>query len=183
MMKIDRQEFSSLDFRQLVTYVEAAKATETAGGFYDWRLLIQRFTEGLVAHCRELTEAELRTCVELAEDIFRGAEQHGDHERRETVHRRFMLSASLLERLGPRQGIRFLEPATLLRDYLAELPMPLAQARQKAARWPTLDISEIRKLREPKWHMIPLKRIDHLFPESADRDEYRKWKELWPELP
>lgn len=181
-MTFNYRDIVGLDFRQLVAYVESTRLADT-GEFFDWRVLLEHFMEGLVAHCEELTEPELRNCVELAETLFSGAERYGDHNRSTQVHWRFELSASLLERLGPRPGVRFLDPVVLLRDYLVELPMSLAEARQKASHWRTLDVSEIWKLRECAWQLNPLKRVDHLFPESADLSEYRKWKELQPELP
>jgi hypothetical protein len=186
----DRDALFLLGFPELLDRLDALRITEIElvdpahrGDSHDWLLLVERFPERLVKACHELTEDELRHSFELADSIFRGAEIYGGHPRNKMLYARFNLSAMLLRRMPPRPGFPYLDPAGLLRDYLAALSITLAEAKQMQPHWETLGNSEILRLREPKWLMIPLKMVDHLFAESADLDEYRKWKELWPDLP
>ncbi|MBP2325482.1 hypothetical protein JOF56_005867 [Kibdelosporangium banguiense] len=185
----DREALFRLGFRELVDRLDALRITDLAlvdpaerGDHYDWLLLVERFPERLVKACHELTEDELRHSFELADSIFHGAETYGGRPREDILHARFNLSAVLLRTIPARPGLAYLDPAGLLRDYLAALPMTLAEAQQMELRRDTLDTAEFLRLREPKLLMMPLKLVDHLFEESADLDEYRKWKELWPDL-
>jgi hypothetical protein len=198
---LDREAFFRLGFRDLVAALEPFRTTDLAlldpadrGTFHDWLLLVERFPERLVAACHELAEDELSRCLDLVDIIFRGAEMYGNppvevqdffsgHRREETLYRRFNLSANLMRKLKPRPGFPYLDPMELMCDYLAALPVSLDEAKLKVRRKEDLDRSEIFALHDVAWLMIPLKLVDHLFPESAELDEYNAWKELWPELP
>nr|WP_042181156.1 hypothetical protein [Kibdelosporangium sp. MJ126-NF4]CEL14848.1 hypothetical protein [Kibdelosporangium sp. MJ126-NF4]CTQ96521.1 hypothetical protein [Kibdelosporangium sp. MJ126-NF4] len=186
----DRQTIVRLDFRQLVGYLDDMRIAEferlgplERGGHYDWLVLVERYPEKFVAACDELTDDELRHSAELADSVFRAAETYGGQPARSMRYARFNLSASLMRELSPRPGFPFLDPDELLRDYLAALPVTLAEAKEGAWRVRTLDKVEILKLRDPKWLMIPLKMVDHLFRDSPELDEYRKWKGIWADLP
>ncbi|WP_406640252.1 hypothetical protein [Amycolatopsis sp. WGS_07] len=186
-----QQELHGLGFRDLAARLEAARVTEPPqtepadpdAYHYDWHLAIRWFKERFVETCRDLTEAEWSRYAKLADDLLWAAREFSDLNQRQLVFDRFHLSSALLRRVPPRSDIPLLNPAQLLKDYLSEVSISPEEAKEMKSRRHLLNKSEDRELWETRWLMTQIKFVDHLFPESPELDEYRKWKELWPEPP
>ncbi|RSM36957.1 hypothetical protein DMA12_38345 [Amycolatopsis balhimycina DSM 5908] len=182
-------ELKVMSFRDLVDrlsriHVEELTATDPEVlADAEWTLAGELFREGLVAHCRELGEADWARCDEVAANLFAWTETFGGLSHASVTADRFHLSASLLLEVGPRPGLALLSPGRLVADFVAELPWPPAEARRTVARWHgEPDLGELRRLAAPMVLVSQLDRIAHLLPPSPDRDSYREWKDLWQSL-
>ncbi|SEF35776.1 hypothetical protein SAMN05421837_108371 [Amycolatopsis pretoriensis] len=185
----DLDELKTLGFRDLVDRLSRIRTGELAALDPDvladgeWTLTSEQFRGGLIAHCRDLGEAEWRRCDEVAGRLFGWVEAFGGTSHLSVTADRFHLSASLLLEVGPRPGLALLSPGRLLGDFIAELPCSAAEARSTVSRWRgEPDGAEVRWLLAPMVLAGQLDRIEHLLPASADRDTYREWKNLWQNL-
>ncbi|MBB1157683.1 hypothetical protein [Amycolatopsis dendrobii] len=186
-----RQELHGLGFRDLAARLEAARITERPQAepadqdayYYDWYLAVRWFKEKFVETCRELTEAEWPRYAKLADNLLWAAKEFSDLDRTQLVYDRFHLSSALLRRVPPRSDIPLLNPAQLLKGYLSELSISPEEAKEMKSRRDLLNKVDERKLWETRWLMSQIKFVDHLFSESPELDEYRKWKDVWPEPP
>jgi hypothetical protein len=123
----------------------------------------------------------MAACDHLADKLYSQAERFGRLNHEGLVISRFHLSASLLTQVPPNEDFRLLSPAALVRDFLAEVPLSVRAATDLAPGWAaSLNVAEIRALSAPKSLLVPLMRVDDLFPQSADLEVYQEWKELGP---
>ncbi|WP_409180661.1 hypothetical protein F9C11_29755 [Amycolatopsis sp. VS8301801F10] len=184
-------ELRGLGFRELAAKLAAARLTDPPRGepadpnayYYDWYLAIRWFTEKFVETCCELTDAEWPRYSALADELFRAAAEFSGIERWKLYFDQFRLSAALLMRVPPRPDVPVLDPDRLLKDYLSVLSISPEEAARRKARRRELRKAEEQQLWETSWLMSQIKFVEHLFSESPELDEYRKWRQLWPEPP
>jgi hypothetical protein len=169
----DHEDFIGMDFRQLLAWMSGAGGDEVSRlDSNGWILVEERFRDGLLAKWRTLTGDEWLLCGQLARQIYEWAETYSEISRLSVAHRRYHLFTQLLLEAGPRPEVPLTDPARLLREFLDGFPYSIDEAERR------LD-TVFDELHEPMLPMAQMRRVEHLFPASAELDEYRAWQDLW----
>ncbi|ONI84488.1 hypothetical protein ALI144C_15180 [Actinosynnema sp. ALI-1.44] len=164
-----------MEFTELVALVNGLAIAELAGldpeqlAEEPWDLLREHFHAELVRTCRTLTDQDWQHCAELSGKVVHLARTYGGESEDATDYEIF---AHLLLRVGTRPEFPLTDPARLLRAFLDELPYPIEEAGRRTDRL-------YDDLHDPMGNLAWARRVEHLFPSSADLDEYREWQRLW----
>ncbi|WP_030903199.1 hypothetical protein [Streptomyces sp. NRRL F-5126] len=106
-----------------------------------------------------------------------------DMDRRERATRLLNLSALLLERVEPKDGVVLLGPAHLLALLFEEVPIAVDEARALASHWRDLNIAEIRRLRIARNLATAAVLLSKALRDKSVDARLRKWEGILPLLP
>ncbi|MER7211598.1 hypothetical protein ABT340_31470 [Streptosporangium sp. NPDC000239] len=145
--------------------------------------LIELLTMRLIDECEELSAEDWVVCSAATDYVFCVAEKRKSIDHEEGVIRRLNISAALLRRVAPRSEVDLLAPDHVVDLLLRELPVSVDEARDMAARWQSLEIDQIRRLRLVKNLLSPVVGIGDVIPRHTYDSRLKAWIGIFSSLP
>lgn len=177
------KELASLDTATLCRVLAARNPAPSSLGPQQWRGVVEILTHRLTIEPDVPERVSWETCSSALVYALDASVAVGDMDRRERTTRLLNLSALLLKRVEPKDGVVLLDPAHLLALFFEEVPIAVDEARALAPHWRDLDIAEIRRLRIARNLATPAVLLSKAVRDKSVDARLRKWDEVLPLLP
>ncbi|MEU0950220.1 hypothetical protein ABZ379_47420 [Streptomyces canus] len=181
--------FDSLDGLDLDGHVRrwsAPGAAPADGAVSEWTAAAQQFAARLQddpAGPAGLTDDHWRAVGQAWSALLAGAERATGPQRGEWLLRDLHLRSWLLQHVGPRKGVPLLEPAAVLEQALASMPMSPPEAARAAPHWRELDREQVMALRMIRRLLAPVRPLAGLLADHPRWGEVPEWERVARELP
>jgi hypothetical protein len=169
-------------FIDLPTIARWALSGEAVLTGQQWLGVVERLTSQISDHAAQLSPDEWRLLDDAYECALDHAERAGTSDRIRSAVRRLNLTTVVLRIVPPDDTIGLRSWARFADTFRDAVPMPAAAAEAVVDQWTSLDVAEIRRLRDAKNLVTPVLRAkEHL----ADRPELDldSWERVYPRLP
>ncbi|KOG34366.1 hypothetical protein [Streptomyces resistomycificus] len=176
-------DLGRLDLDAHVRRWSAPEAGRAEGAVSQWMAAAQQFAARVQEDPGGVPDARWPAIAQAWSALLAAAERATGAQHNEWLLRDLWLGAWLLQRLGPRADVPFLDAATVLDRALDAMPLNPREAAVLAPRWRELDRTQILALRMIRRLLAPVRPLAPLLAEHPRHDEYEAWERLAGDLP
>ncbi|MFJ7490051.1 hypothetical protein ACIQZB_02155 [Streptomyces sp. NPDC097727] len=178
--------FSGLDRMDLAAHVDRWSDPEVSradGHVSQWSAAAEMFASRLQADHAALSDEQWQTVAFAWANLLSAAERSTGPQGIEWLMRDLWLRVSLLQAVGPRDGVPLLEPAPVLDRALDAMPLSREEASVLAPGWRGLSRERMLELRTVRRLLAPAGRLGDLLADHPRWAEYDAWRKVAAHLP
>ncbi|MFL6073306.1 MAG: hypothetical protein ACJ73S_07930 [Mycobacteriales bacterium] len=182
-MAADRRRFGEMGTPELLGLLRSRTLASSIFGGNEWLSVVGEVTFRVQFELPAVSYDEQIRYVEVMDLLLEQAQQSGGLPSRECVLRRLNMTSYFLALIEINKSYRLLDPEFAAMLFIREVPISWKEAVAVCAHWRDCDAAEIRRLRDLKNLLIPMRELRQKLKAETLRDEIDRWCSLIPCLP